>query len=56
MAAEKLRSARSEGVEYIITEDMGCLMQLRAVAAQRADLSWKPERIVHLADLIAEGL
>jgi hypothetical protein len=35
---------------------MGCLMQLRAVAAQRTDLSWKPEQIVHLADLIAEGL
>ena len=56
MAAEKLRSARAEGVEYIITEDMGCLMQLRAAAAQRTDLSWKPEQIVHLADLIAEGL
>jgi L-lactate dehydrogenase complex protein LldE len=56
MAAQKLQAARAEGVEYIIAEDMGCLMQLRAVAAQQTDLTWKPDRILHLADLIAEGL
>jgi L-lactate dehydrogenase complex protein LldE len=55
MAADKLRAARVEGVEYIVTEDMGCLMQLRSVAVQQPNLNWKPERIVHLADLIAEG-
>jgi len=55
MAADKLRAARAEGVEYIVTEDMGCLMQLRSVATQQPELGWKPERIVHLADLIAEG-
>jgi len=55
MSADKLRAARAEGVEYIVTEDMGCLMQLRSVAVQQPDLSWKPERIVHLADLLTEG-
>lgn len=55
MAADKLRAARAEGVEYLVTEDMGCLMQLRAAAAQHPELNWKPELIMHVADLIAEG-
>jgi len=55
LAADKLRAAREAGADCIVTEDMGCLMQMRAVAAGQPELDWQPDRIVHAADLLAEG-
>ena len=49
---EKLRNIEESGAEYVVSGDMGCLMQLQGLI-QRHSINL---RVQHVAELLAEGL
>lgn len=52
MAERKIKDAMSTGAEYIVTNDISCLMQLDScIRKQKFDI-----RVVHIADVLAQGI
>ena len=52
MAERKIKDAISTGAEYIVTNDISCLMQLdRCIKKQKFDIE-----VVHIADILAQGI
>ena len=52
MAERKIKDAMSAGAEYIITNDISCLMQLDScIKKQKFDI-----QVVHIADILAQGI
>lgn len=52
MAERKIKDAMSVGAEYIVTNDVSCLMQLDScIKKQKFDIN-----VVHIADVLAQGI
>lgn len=52
MAERKIKDAMSVGAEYIVTNDVSCLMQLDScIKKQKFDIN-----VVHIADVLAQGV
>lgn len=52
MAERKIKDALSTGAEYIVTNDISCLMQLDScIKKQKFDI-----QVVHIADILAQGI
>lgn len=52
MAERKIKDALSTGAEYIVTNDISCLMQLDScIKKQKFDI-----QVVHIADVLAQGI
>lgn len=51
MAAHKVRNAMNTGAEYIVSTDMSCLMHQKSYI----DASGTPIKVIHIADILAEG-
>ena len=52
MAERKIKDAMSVGAEYIVTNDVSCLMQLDScIKKQKFDI-----QVVHIADVLAQGI
>ena len=52
MAERKIKDAMSTGAEYIVTNDISCLMQLDScIKKQKFDI-----QVVHIADILAQGI
>lgn len=52
MAERKIKDAISVGAEYIVTNDVSCLMQLDScIKKQKFDI-----QVVHIADVLAQGV
>lgn len=52
MAERKIKDAISTGAEYIVTNDISCLMQLDScIKKQKFDI-----QVVHIADVLAQGI
>lgn len=52
MAERKIKDAISTGAEYIVTNDISCLMQLDScIKKQKFDI-----QVVHIADILAQGI
>ena len=52
MADQKVEQALATGVEYMITTEASCLMNINGYAAKNN----KPIKCIHLADVLASGL
>lgn len=52
MAERKIQDAIATGAEYIVTNDVGCLLQLSSCAKKQA---YNIE-VVHIADILAQGI
>ena len=52
MAEHKIKDAMSVGAEYIVTNDISCLLQLDScIKKQKYDI-----QVVHIADVLAQGV
>ena len=51
MASHKVRNALNTGAEYIVSTDMSCLMHQK----NYIDASGEPIKVIHIADILAEG-
>ncbi len=52
MAERKIKDAMAVGAEYIVTNDVSCLMQLDScIKKQKFDIN-----VVHIADVLAQGI
>lgn len=51
LAKRKIEDAISVGAEYIVTNDMSCLMHLDSYAKKQN----LPIKVIHIADVLAEG-
>lgn len=51
MASHKVRNARNTGAEYIVSTDLSCLMHQK----NYIDASGEPIKVIHIADILAEG-
>lgn len=51
MASHKVRNAMNTGAEYIVSNDMSCLMHQKGYI----EANGLPIKVIHIADILAEG-
>ena len=51
MADQKLRDAIDSGAEYLITNDISCLLHLNAYAKKQG----LPIEVIHIVDVLTSG-
>ena len=51
MASHKVRNGMNTGAEYIVSNDMSCLMHQKSYI----DANGLPIEVIHIADILATG-